>query len=780
MNKDSTGPNVSLKKSALHTLKGAEPLAPSAEDVTTSPGRPGMSKVWGTAAVALLAGMLVSGGSVWLFETRRMQSNRQAVAELTATVAADINARLTRSLSATYALAAVVQEGKGSISNFQRLAKQMLVLYPGISCLQLAPQGVIADIFPLEGNEKAIGHNLLEDTKRNKEALLARRTHALTLAGPFDLIQGGKAVIGRLPIFLDSPAEGDPFWGFSTAVIRLSDFMDVANVQRITQKDCSYQVFRIHPDFGTREVFASAGNPLHLPVSQSIAVPNGEWTLSVEPSKGWYSWQIITGEGLFVLIFSCLSAFTAWWLALQPFILQNIVEERTHELRETNTRMQSEIAERILAEDILQEKTVELEHEIEERESVQLNLEEKAAALEEEISERSRVEEERAHLEEQLRQSQKMEAIGLLAGGIAHDFNNIISVIMGYGSMLMHMLPQGKAHDNANQILNASERAADLTKGLLAFSRKQTFNLRQTDLIKLTSDNLTFLKRVIGEDVELVTRYHPSPLFLMLDSSQIQQVLMNLSANARDSMPSGGRLSVSITSQYLDDASAFHHGFGSPGDYAVLRVGDTGTGMDKETVQRIFEPFFTTKSQGKGTGLGLSIIHGIVSQHNGFIECESEPGIGTTFSIYLPLCQERPPALDSTLNHHGHSFSGFETILLAEDDWHLMQITTRCLESGGYKVLQAYDGLEAVELFKSRVQDIDLVILDAIMPQMSGKRAWKEIRKLNPKVKTCFFSGYSNDLLNEKLADEARVSMINKPLMPEQLLQKVRELLDHG
>ena len=753
-------------------------MALTLKGVYKSARRPGMSKVWSTAAVALLAAMLVSGWSVWLFETRRIQRNRQAVAELTATVAANIHAHLTRSLSATYALAAVIQEGKGSLSSFQRLAKEMLVLYPGISCLQLAPHGVIAEIYPLEGNEKALGHNLLEDTKRNKEALLARRTHALTLAGPFDLIQDGKAVVGRLPIFLD-PGDGNTFWGFSTALIRLSDFLQVVKINRISEKNCSYQISRIHPDYGKKEVFAAAGNPLLQPVSQKIAVPNGEWTLSVEPLDGWYSWPIITGEVLCVLLLSCLTAFAAWWLALQPFILQNIVEERTSELREINTRMQSEIAERKQAEAFLQEKTVELQHEIEERESVQLSLEEQAAALEAEISERTRVEEARAHLEEQLRQSQKMEAIGLLAGGIAHDFNNILSVIMGYGSMLLHILPQGKAHDNANQILKASERAAELTQGLLAFGRKQAFNLKQTDLVKLTSDNLTFLKRVTGEDVELLTCFQPEPLHLMLDSSQIQQVLMNLFANARDSMPSGGRLSVSIASHYLDEAFVFQHGFGRPGDYAVLRVSDTGTGMDKETLQRIFEPFFTTKCQGKGTGLGLSIIHGIVSQHNGFIHCASEPGVGTTFSIYLPIGQQSTPAPESPLEAHVLSYSGTETILLAEDDWDLMQITTSCLQSVGYQVLQAGDGREAVELFESRIADIDLVILDAIMPQMSGKRAWEEIRRLNPKVKTCFFSGYSNDLLNEKLVGEVRVAVISKPFMPEQLLQKVREQLDN-
>ena len=267
----------------------------------------------------------------------------------------------------------------------------------------------------------------------------------------------------------------------------------------------------------------------------------------------------------------------------------------------------------------LHEQTVLLESEMAERQKTNEALQQKTVDFENEIAERIRIQAERARLQEQLLQSQKMEAIGLLAGGIAHDFNNILSVIMGYGEMLARTLPKGMSHDHADQILIASERAAELTRGLLAFSRKQTFNLELTDINQLAKDNIKFLKRVIGEDIELVTTFPPTPLFMLLDRGQIQQVFMNLATNARDAMPSGGKLIISITLERLDDNVCADHTSENSRNHAAINVCDTGSGMDKETVERIFEPFFTTKEKEKGTGLGLSIIHGIIAQHHGVI-----------------------------------------------------------------------------------------------------------------------------------------------------------------
>ncbi len=458
-----------------------------------------------------------------------------------------------------------------------------------------------------------------------------------------------------------------------------------------------------------------------------------------------------------------------------------IIERKKTEvdLHKNALLLETEIAERQKSNEALQKKTVELEEEIGEREAAQQNLEEQTAALEEEIAERTRIEEEHNRLEEQLRQSQKMEAIGLLAGGIAHDFNNILSVIMGYGDLLVNGQSEAKARESATQIMKATERAAELTKGLLAFSRKQTFNLQHTDIVRLVTDNCKFLQRVIGEDIELVTTFPADPLYSSVDRSQIQQVLMNLATNARDAMPSGGKLTIGITSKKLDHGFIALHGYGDSREQAIIRISDTGTGMDEQTVKRIFEPFFTTKEKGKGTGLGLSMIHGIISQHNGFIRCSSKPGQGTTFYIYLPLCEESDSESSAAGGGNAwQSLRGSETILLAEDDSMLMEITASHLETHGYKVLQARDGVEAVEIFQKQSERIDLVLLDAIMPRMTGKQAWDEISVLRSDVKGCFISGYANEIISGKLAVDFSIPFISKPVMPETLLRKVRSILD--
>jgi CheY-like chemotaxis protein len=349
---------------------------------------------------------------------------------------------------------------------------------------------------------------------------------------------------------------------------------------------------------------------------------------------------------------------------------------------------------------------------------------------------------------------------------------------MGYGDLLLGGLPEGKMHDNAIQILKASERAADLTKGLLAFSRKQAFNLEIAEINQLVTNNCKFLQRVIGEDIELVANYHPSPIYVLLDRSQIQQVLMNLATNARDAMSSGGKLTLRISAEILDDAFIAAQGYGNSGVHAVIRVSDSGSGMTMETVERVFEPFFTTKEKGKGTGLGLSIIHGIIAQHNGFIRCKSRPGEGTTFTIYLPVCEICDDALAPGIETEKASLRGNETILLAEDDEMLLEITANSLESKGYKVIRACDGIEAVALFSENADEIKLVLLDAIMPKMTGKQAWDEIKELRPDVKACFVSGYTNEIITGKLAVDFSVPFVSKPVMPDILLKKVRDILD--
>jgi signal transduction histidine kinase len=457
--------------------------------------------------------------------------------------------------------------------------------------------------------------------------------------------------------------------------------------------------------------------------------------------------------------------------------LLNALKQREDTLHEQTVQLEFEIAERQKAHEGLQNKTLELEHEIEERQAAQQSLEEQTSMLEEEISERTRIQEEHGRLEEQLLQSQKMEAIGLLAGGVAHDFNNILSVIMGYGDLLTVKQSDEKVREYTLQILSASERAAELTRGLLAFSRKQAFNLERTNLIQLATDNTKFLKRLIGEDIELVTMYPLNPLYVFIDRSQFQQVLMNLATNARDAMPDGGKLTICIA-ESQDANLVVKDGCGSTGKFVLISVSDTGVGMDKETVERIFDPFYTTKDKEKGTGLGLSIIHGIISQHNGSIHCSSEPGKGTTFSIYIPICEEPEEEACTKTETERHSLKGTETILLADDDKILIDITAHHLESNGYRVLKAINGADAVDVFTRNKDEINLVILDAIMPKLTGKQALEAIRILRPEVKACFISGYTSEIISGKIAIDFDVPLIKKPVMPVILLRKVREILD--
>ncbi len=386
---------------------------------------------------------------------------------------------------------------------------------------------------------------------------------------------------------------------------------------------------------------------------------------------------------------------------------------------------------------------------------------------------------ERHKLEEQLRHSQKLEAVGLLAGGVAHDFNNILTVIGGYCEMLkLELAPDTPLREKVLQISAASERASNLTRSLLAFSRKGEVKAVPTDLNLLVHGVERFLQRIIGEDITLSTSVPERSIWAVVDSGQIDQVLMNLAANARDAMPKGGRLFVELQQQEIDAAFVHAHGFGTPGEYALLTVSDTGEGMDEETRNRIFDPFFTTKVAGKGTGLGLAIVYGIVIQHKGFVNVYSEPGVGTTFRIYLPMVQ---PELDcrSEAVAVEPCVRGTETILVAEDDPHVLDLVTSVLGQYGYSIIHAVNGAEAVEKFRENDR-IKLVLMDIIMPVMNGKEAADQIRRLQPEARILFTSGYTAEIIMSRCDLEEGAELIMKPVKPALLLKKVREMLDRA
>jgi len=386
-------------------------------------------------------------------------------------------------------------------------------------------------------------------------------------------------------------------------------------------------------------------------------------------------------------------------------------------------------------------------------------------------------EEEKRLLEEKLAHAHKMEAIGQFAGGIAHDFNNRLAAIMNYGHVLkMKMTMDDPLRVYVEQMLASSERAADLTQSLLAFGRKQIITTRPEDLNNVIRTVEKLLQRIIGEDIEIKSYLVDKVLTVMADRGQIEQVFMNLIKNARDAMPEGGFLTISTEPVEFDDEYIRTHGFGRPGMYALVSVTDTGAGIDEKIRQRIFEPFFTTKGVGKGTGLGLSIVYGIIEQHNGYISCYSESGKGTTFKIYLPLTEtsveEMKPTAPISL------MRGTETVLLAEDNLDVREITKEVLEDAGYKVIAAVDGEDAIVKFMDNKDKIELLLLDAVMPKKRGKEVYEEIKKIRPDIKALFSSGFAPDIVNKNGLLEEGLNFISKPASPIELLKKVREVLD--
>ncbi len=384
----------------------------------------------------------------------------------------------------------------------------------------------------------------------------------------------------------------------------------------------------------------------------------------------------------------------------------------------------------------------------------------------------------RKHLEEQLLQSQKMEALGQLAGGVAHDFNNILMVIMGYGNILKTDLglddPQ---KEQVGHIIDAAEKAAQLTRSLLTFSRKQEMKPRLGNLNDVVQQVQKFLIRIIGEDIQLKTILSPENLPVIVDSGQIEQVLINLATNARDAMPKGGMLTIETGLLNVDESFVHANGYGEPGRYALISVSDNGTGMDEKTQNRLFEPFFTTKEVGKGTGLGMAIVYGIIKQHHGFIKVYSEPQIGTTFRIFIPLFT-REVAEDEEVVTPELPKGGSETILVAEDDPAVGKLVQEVLTRAGYTVISACDGQDAIEKFRANKDAVKLILMDIIMPKKNGKEAFNKIRKFKPDIKIIYTSGYTQDIIESRDVFDADAEFIMKPVQPHDLLRKVRELLD--
>jgi PAS domain S-box-containing protein len=388
---------------------------------------------------------------------------------------------------------------------------------------------------------------------------------------------------------------------------------------------------------------------------------------------------------------------------------------------------------------------------------------------------------EQRRLEEQLRQSQKMEATGLLAGGVAHDFNNLLGVILGATELARRACADARpAEPFLEEIAAAAKRAAELTRKLLAFSRKQVLHTQSLDLRDAVGDFLQLLRRVIGEDVELVVRRSPKPLLVSADASQLEQVLLNLCTNARQAMPAGGRIVLETTRTRFDAAAVAREPWAAEGDWAEVRIVDTGVGMTPDTHARIFEPFFTTKSEG--TGLGLAMVHGIVHQHRGLLHVESRLGEGTTVRVCFPLlADERPTDGPTSESKIDETRGGRETVLVAEDEPALRKLLGATLGELGYDVLPAADGEEAARILESRKDSIALAILDVVMPRLGGVQAYERMRAVVPKLKVLFTTGYAPEHAQVSAIVRRRGhAVLSKPFTLEQLARKVRETLDSG
>ncbi|MBI5896681.1 MAG: PAS domain S-box protein [Desulfobacterales bacterium] len=394
------------------------------------------------------------------------------------------------------------------------------------------------------------------------------------------------------------------------------------------------------------------------------------------------------------------------------------------------------------------------------------------------ITEQRQAEQKNLELERQLNQAQKMEAVGRLAGGVAHDFNNLLSIVLGYAETMLEEVSAGDPmHESLKEIFDAGSRAKQLTRQLLAFSRKQELELVRGDINAVVIGFEKLLRRVIGEDIELGLVLAPEALFVKADVSQIEQVLMNLAVNARDAMPQGGCLTIETSRVLLGASRGSWENGSAPGCFARIVVSDTGMGMDSDTLQRVFEPFFTTKDKDHGTGLGLATSYGIVHQHGGTMEVFSRPGQGSRFTILLPVVQEGP-VQKSVASEAGERGPMAATILVVEDDPSVRKLAINILRKKGYRVIESKNVHEALALAAQQAEPIDLLLTDVVMPGMMGPAVFKKVATLHPKIKVLYISGYTYNILAQHGVPEDDRQLLPKPFSVKALADKVHAVLN--
>ncbi|MBF0396364.1 MAG: response regulator [Desulfobacterales bacterium] len=405
------------------------------------------------------------------------------------------------------------------------------------------------------------------------------------------------------------------------------------------------------------------------------------------------------------------------------------------------------------------------------------NLSRLIPAIQRELRE-AEIRKDKIQLEIQLRQAQKMEAVGQLAGGVAHDFNNLLQVIIGYTEMILdEAIPKSNFIKYANSIKKASRRATDLIRQLLLFSRKQAMQPKLINLNELIGNVMTMISRMIGENITLECHPGSNLYSILADPGQIEQILINMCLNSRDAMPDGGCIriiteNISLFSDYCQE-----HPWAKPGNYVLMTVYDNGCGIPREIQDHVFEPFFTTKEVGKGTGLGLAAVYGIVKSHAGLIHLYSEEGYGTLFKIYLPSAENKTISEDNEETKTKPRSGLGEMILIAEDEEEVRKLTVSILENAGYRIISAQDGEEAIKLFEKYQKEIKLALLDVVMPKLSGQKVFERIKTIKPDIPVLFLTGYSKDVLPKSIAPDSQYEIIQKPIYRSALLCKISEIL---
>lgn len=641
------------------------------QDRITAPSMPGFSsqevshshtslrRLYLKVLMVFAACVLVGGAGILWVDQQEVNEHKQEAIAVGSVHGHLIEQQLVRSLSATYALAAVLRQGSGQVADFEALASQMLDMYGGLSALQLAPNGVIRDIAPKHGHEAAIGHNLLDDPERNKEAFLALRSRELTLAGPFELRQGGQAVVGRLPVFLDIGKREEHFWGFATAVIRIPDLLRASALTDERTMGHDFALTRVRPDDGeVQTIWRSTLGPMVDPVSIRVAVPNGEWTLNVIREGGWHTaTPTLLWLGLAVFAISILSALLAYHLLHQPLRLAQEVEMRTAALNEANDSLQTEIFQHWQTEVALRESERALEQRVQVRTQ---ELEEANLALQAEQSEQKRLIDKLADTRSQLLQTQMLASVGQLAAGIAHEINNPlgfivsnVSVMQGYVESLLNgmseqkqlLVAQVKDHpaleEKMQEIeqkidfqfiredlpplirdsLNGLSRVRRIVQDLREFSFVDQQDWQAADINRCLQNTLAVMASEFGERITVVRNFGDLPL-LMCNAPQLSQVFRNILLNAVQAIDGVGEICISTLVS---------------GNALEIEFLDNGHGIPAESLGRVFEPFFTTRDVGQGMGLGLTVAYHVVKHHAGDISVSSESGKGARVVLHLPV-----------------------------------------------------------------------------------------------------------------------------------------------